>query len=132
MRRLARPHLIIYYLTNTMNWKALNDIAQLETIKIISTSHPVLIFKHSTRCSISASVLNRLERKWDATALGSIEAYYLDLIAYRPLSNAIAEIFGVHHESPQVLLIQDGECVYDASHYDISFDDLVEQVSATN
>jgi bacillithiol system protein YtxJ len=54
------------------------------------------------------------------------------LIAYRPLSNAIAEIFGVHHESPQVLLIQDGECVYDASHYDISFDDLVEQVSATN
>lgn len=115
-----------------MNWKVLNDIAQLDTIKKDSAERPVLIFKHSTRCNISASVLNRLERKWDPAAVGSLEPYYLDLIAHRPVSNAIAEVFGVHHESPQALIIHQGVCVYDASHYDISFDELVEQLATTN
>lgn len=52
--------------------------------------------------------------------------YYLDLIAHRDVSNAIAEIFKVYHESPQLLLIKNGECIYDASHGEINFDELRE------
>ena len=107
-----------------MNWIALNTEAQLEEIRAKSTTRPQVIFKHSTRCSTSALVKNRLER---ADAPSGIDFYYLDLISYRPVSNKIAETFRVHHESPQVLLIRNGKCVYDESHTGISMDDIQEQ-----
>jgi bacillithiol system protein YtxJ len=56
-----------------------------------------------------------------------IDFYLLDLKQYRSISNQIAEKFQVHHESPQVLLIKKGECIYDESHYGIQMDELVEQ-----
>ncbi|WP_421874592.1 bacillithiol system redox-active protein YtxJ [Marinoscillum sp.] len=108
-----------------MNWKQLTDLSQLEEITEISKKRPVLIFKHSTRCSISAASLNRLERKWNPDKAHNLEAYFLDLIANRALSNAVAEQFGIDHQSPQVLLIQNGTCVYDNSHFGISFDEVV-------
>jgi bacillithiol system protein YtxJ len=109
-----------------MNWNKLTDAGQLETIKAESTGQPVLIFKHSTTCSISAMALNRMERNWK-DAVG-IKPYYLDLLANRPISGKIAQEFGVGHESPQVLLIRNGACVYDASHMGISFDGLKSKV----
>lgn len=69
---------------------------------------------------------NRLER---SSAPETIDFYYLDLISNRKLSNTIAETFNVHHESPQLLLIKNGECVYDESHSGISMDDIVERVA---
>lgn len=114
--------------TQKMNWNPLSDIAQLDEIKKESHHYPVLIFKHSTRCSISATALGRLERTWQQAEVGDLKPYYLDLIAYRSVSNQIAEQFGVWHESPQVLLIRNGESVYDASHYDIAFDSLKSQL----
>lgn len=113
-----------------MNWNKLTDIAQLDEIKKESLQHPVLILKHSTRCSISATTLGRLERSWKEDEISELKPYYLDLIAYRPISNKIAEEFGVWHESPQALIIRNGESVYDASHFDISFDEIKAQVSA--
>lgn len=107
-----------------MNWIPLTSEEQLRQIKEKSATVPQVIFKHSTRCSISSMVLNRLERS-DAPA--SIDFYYLDLIANRNLSNQVAELFSVHHESPQVLVIRNGECVYDESHMGISMDELAEQ-----
>jgi bacillithiol system protein YtxJ len=65
----------------------------------------------------------RLEQNWDFKA-DEVEVYYLDLLQYRSISNEIAERFGVYHESPQLLLIQNGSCVYDASHLDISVAEL--------
>lgn len=109
-----------------MNWNKLTSESQLETIKAESAQQPVLIFKHSTRCSISAMALSRMERNWDDAA--GIKPYYLDLIANRSISNQVASKFGVDHESPQILLIQNGECVYDASHMGISFDALKQVV----
>ncbi|MFD1144473.1 bacillithiol system redox-active protein YtxJ [Larkinella insperata] len=109
-----------------MNWNKLQDNAQLDQIRNESAEQPVLIFKHSTRCSISSTALSRMERNWSDAA--GIKPYYLDLIAFRSVSNQVAEDFGVPHQSPQVLLIQNGECVYDASHFDISFDALKQQV----
>jgi len=111
-----------------MNWNELTDLETLEKINEISQSKPVIIFKHSTRCSISAASLNRLERKWDTDQAQNLEAYFLDLTANRDISNAIADKYGVEHQSPQILLIQNGECVYDNSHFGISFDEVIENI----
>ncbi|MBL7718084.1 MAG: bacillithiol system redox-active protein YtxJ [Flavipsychrobacter sp.] len=105
-----------------MNWIPLTDEQQLETIKEESKTQPVVIFKHSTRCSISSMAKSRLEREQEPE---QVKFYYLDLIAYRSLSNKIAEDFQVHHESPQVLLIKNGECTYEESHNGISMEDIV-------
>ncbi len=105
-----------------MEWKLLTEINQLDFIKEESKKKPIVIFKHSTTCSISKMSKMRLESAWDL----DIDAYYLDLLNYRPISAAIAEKFSVHHESPQLLLIENEECIYDASHFDISVDELKE------
>ena len=109
-----------------MNWIALQSENQLEEIAKRSSDRPQVIFKHSTRCSTSALVKSRLERgeqPWD------IDFYYLDLINFRPISNKIAESFQVRHESPQVLIIRNGECIYDESHLGISMDDIMDKAA---
>lgn len=107
-----------------MNWKILSDVAQLETIKTESSQKPVVIFKHSIRCSISAMAKGRLER---AQAPEGVDFYYLDLINNRGLSNQVADEFGVHHESPQILIIKDGQCIYDESHNGIDMQDIAHE-----
>lgn len=87
----------------SMNWTELKSPDQLDVIREESNSKPVLIFKHSSRCSISRLALDRLERKWGQEAQG-IKPYFLDLISYRDISNHVAHQFDVEHESPQVLL----------------------------
>ncbi|MEI8278958.1 MAG: bacillithiol system redox-active protein YtxJ [Bacteroidota bacterium] len=109
-----------------MNWIALTKEEQLEDIKAQSHQQPVIIFKHSTRCSISTMAKSRLERE---QAPDNIPFYYLDLLQYRPISNKIAEDFKVHHESPQILLIKNGECVYEESHNGIDMADIMEQTT---
>ncbi|MCO5238036.1 MAG: bacillithiol system redox-active protein YtxJ [Chitinophagaceae bacterium] len=104
-----------------MNWKILEDAAQLPEIVERSKIHPQLIYKHSTRCSTSTMVKNRLER---SAAPPDMDFYFLDLIAYRALSDKIAADFKVRHESPQVLLIRNGECIYNESHYAIYMEDI--------
>jgi len=110
-----------------MDWISLTTEDQLTTIKEKSFSVPQLIFKHSTRCSISSMAKSRLER---ADTPAGVDFYYLDLIAHRALSQQVAAIFEVPHESPQVLLIKNGKCVFDESHYAISMDDIAESAHA--
>ncbi len=107
-----------------MNWIDLNDEQQLNTIIEQSKAQPVVIFKHSTRCSISSMAKNRLERSEPAA---NTLFYYLDLIRYRALSNKVAADFHVVHESPQILMIKNGECTYEESHNGISMDEIVAQ-----
>ena len=109
-----------------MNWTVLNTEEQLAEIINKSHSKAQVIFKHSIRCSISSMVKSRLEK---SEAPDSIDFHYLDLINFRSLSNKIAEDLNVYHESPQVLFIKDGECIYDESHMAIRMDDIAEQVS---
>ncbi len=106
-----------------MNWLPLTSIEQLENIAILSSQKPQLIFKHSTRCSISMVVKSRLEK---SAPPEHIDFYYLDLLNYREISNQIASKFSVHHESPQVLLIVNGDCIYDESQMGITMDEIVE------
>ncbi|MBX2952071.1 MAG: bacillithiol system redox-active protein YtxJ [Leadbetterella sp.] len=111
-----------------MIWQELTDIAQLDTLTEESREVPVGIFKHSTRCSISATALDRLERRWPkAEGTEALKMYYLDLIAHRDISNAIAEKYGVQHESPQFILLKGGTAVYHESHYGISLEDILSQ-----
>ena len=108
-----------------MNWIELNSLQQLPGIKELSHTRPQVIFKHSTRCSISSVIKNRLERTEPPPA---IDFYFLDLIRHRIVSDKVAEDFAVHHESPQVLLIKDAECIYEESHGAINMDGIVKQV----
>jgi bacillithiol system protein YtxJ len=110
-----------------MNWNNITEESQIDTIVKESSIQPVLIFKHSTRCSISASALDRLERKWSQVE-NLIKPYYLDLLKYRAISNAIAYKLGVEHQSPQAIVIKNGKVVYHNSHMEINVDDMVELV----
>jgi len=109
-----------------MNWIDLYDIQQLADIKELSKTRPQVIFKHSTRCSISTMAKSRLERN-EQPETGDF--YYLDLLKYRSISDQVAEDFGVAHQSPQILLIKNTECVYEESHSGIQMDDITEQIA---
>jgi len=108
-----------------MEWIPLTNEAQLGEIISTSNTRPQVIFKHSTRCSISSVAMQRLKR---GTLPQELDFYYLDLIAYRSLSNKVADQVDVSHESPQILLIRNGNCVYDESHMSISVDDIIENL----
>lgn len=112
-----------------MQWTPLTQAEQLADIIRESAEQPVVIFKHSTSCSISAMAKSRLERQWPDAGLAGVKAYYLDLLRYRPISNQIAADFGVQHQSPQLLLIQNGECSYDASHMSIQLGEVKKKVA---
>lgn len=96
-------------------WHELKTMAQLDQIVEDSKVQPVAIFKHSTRCGISSMALNRFEKDYNLTD-DQVTLYYLDLISFRDISNEISFKFGIMHESPQLLLIKNGEVVYHASH----------------
>lgn len=107
-----------------MEWIIMNSPQQLEDIREKSKTKPQVIFKHSIRCSISSMAKSRLER---SKMPENIDFYYLDLINYRALSNQLSEDFDVLHESPQVLVIKGGKCVYDESHSAIRMEDIVKE-----
>ncbi|MFH6994121.1 bacillithiol system redox-active protein YtxJ [Flavobacterium sp. FlaQc-48] len=111
---------------SNVNWTELTDIAQLLEIVAISNEKPVVIFKHSTRCSISRMALKQFEREYDLNDVA--DAYFLDLIAHRDISNEITSRFNVYHESPQLILIRNGKAVYDVSHSDIDAIALKEKI----
>ena len=105
-----------------MKWHILETAVQWQQILAASKNRLQLIYKHSTRCAISSVVKKRLER---SGVPADIDFYYLDLISFRSLSNTIAEDMLVQHESPQVLLIKDGKCIYNESHSAITMDDII-------
>eukprot|EP01012_Entosiphon_sulcatum_P032424 TRINITY_DN41241_c0_g1_i1.p2 TRINITY_DN41241_c0_g1~~TRINITY_DN41241_c0_g1_i1.p2 ORF type:complete len:116 (+),score=11.64 TRINITY_DN41241_c0_g1_i1:157-504(+) len=114
-----------------MLWQQLTDHSQLQDIIHTSqqpdTYRAVVIFKHSTRCSISSMALNRFESRWKDDS--AVPVYYLDLLQYRDISNEIASLFGVEHQSPQVLVIRNGTCVYHASHTGIMVSEVLEAIA---
>lgn len=105
-------------------WTPLTDLNQLEEIKNLPADKTAVIFKHSTRCSISSTAWGRIERNFKQDEVPNVQAYYLDLIAHRDISNKIAEDFNVFHESPQMIIVKNGKSVFDASHLAISYDSI--------
>ncbi|HWR94877.1 MAG TPA: bacillithiol system redox-active protein YtxJ [Flavobacterium sp.] len=105
-----------------LNWKRLEKLEQLDSIPQLSNEKPILIFKHSTRCVISKMALKQFENEFNFG--DRVEVYFLDLLNYREISNEIASRFDVYHQSPQLILIQNGKAIYDASHQEISANKL--------
>lgn len=102
-------------------WIDLSNEKQLQQIKERSVTRPQVIFKHSSRCSLSGMAKNRLDKK---PFPEGIDFYFLDLIKYRNISNKISRDFDVYHESPQVLIIKNGLSIYDESHAGIDMQDI--------
>ncbi|MEO5651010.1 MAG: bacillithiol system redox-active protein YtxJ [Ginsengibacter sp.] len=111
-----------------MNWISLQDELQLEEITANSFNKPQVIFKHSTRCSVSSMAKNRLDKKEQSDGM---DFYYLDLIKHRNISNKIAADFKVPHQSPQILIISNGKSIYNESHSGISMDEIEEVALAS-
>jgi bacillithiol system protein YtxJ len=107
-----------------MHWRKIDDAQALDKVIASSYQAPVLIFKHSYRCAISSTALNRLERSWDTKA-ADITPYLVDVIGERPLSQIIAQKTGIQHESPQALLLKDGKVIYNESHLGIDYRELI-------
>lgn len=109
-----------------MEWIDLTDEAQVTALK--NKKGSAIIFKHSTRCSISLMAKKRVELDEDLLT-EDVDCYFLDLLAHRHVSNFVAETFQVHHESPQLLVIKDGECILDQSHGEISIEEALEELN---
>lgn len=106
-----------------LSWIPLSSLDQLLQIKEQSKTIPVIIFKHSTRCVISRMVLREFESSFTEHQL-SISLYILDLLTYREISNKIVSEFQVFHQSPQLIVIKNGEAIYHASHNDINSNNI--------
>lgn len=104
-----------------MKWSQLKSEHQIDELRKESKENHVLIFKYSSRCSLSQLAFDRLERNWKETEMLGVKPYFLDLITYREISNRIAHEFDVEHESPQVLLIENERSILDQSHMGIDY-----------
>lgn len=106
-------------------WKELTSVDDLEKSIEKSQDKIVVIFKHSTRCIISKTVLRNFENEIEKYNGDSFNFYYLDLLNHRDMSNRIAETLNVSHQSPQVIVLKDREVVYHASHENIKFNAIL-------
>ena len=116
--------------STNFSWLPLETTTDLELAIAQSMTQPVLIFKHSTRCSISSMALSRFENNWDKSQ--DCLCYFLDLIAFRSVSNGVEEKTGVIHQSPQCLLLWKGKVIHHASHNGIDADEIASIINNTH
>ncbi|TDN88770.1 bacillithiol system protein YtxJ [Salegentibacter sp. 24] len=110
--------------TTEFPWTDLTDKDQITIAKEESKDRLIGIFKHSTRCGISRMVLKNFEKQYEDSE--NTKLYFLDLVKYRDISNAVADELGVRHESPQLIVLRDNKVVHHASHQDIDAANLKE------
>lgn len=109
-----------------MHWIHLTEEDQLQNIIIRSQEKPQVIFKYSNCCFLSEAIFRRLQKN---CCPEQIDFYFLDLVTYQNISDKISTAFHVRHESPQILLIKDGECIFDESHSEISLEEIMEHAT---
>lgn len=109
-----------------MNWQPLTSVEQL--VELANQPQPFVVFKHSTRCSVSSMAKRSVEFDFDQLPTDQ-KIYFLDLIALREISNFIAERWNIRHESPQMLVLQGDSCLFHASHQDISIPSILPFIS---
>lgn len=107
----------------TAKFYTLDKMEQFDEIDEISQTKLVVLFKHSTRCSISRMALKQFDAEFNYPE-EKIDWYLLDLLNHRDLSNEIASRYNVMHQSPQIIVIRNGKAVFNASHDSISAEDL--------
>jgi monothiol bacilliredoxin len=99
-------------------WTRIESIDQLNEVLLNVSDRPKLLFKHSTRCGVSSMALNSFENQWES-GTEICDLYFVDLLRNRDVSNEIAEITGIMHQSPQAIIIKGKEIIYDATHSSI-------------
>lgn len=110
-----------------MDWNYLRSLEDFEQLKKEATNADILIFKHSTRCNVSADSLAHIEQNWSEST--KAKPYFLDLLNYREISDQIETDFGVRHQSPQILLIRGKQCIYNESHWRIDVKKIEEKLA---
>ena len=108
---------------NVINWNKLENISDIDAIIDQSELNIIVIFKHSTRCGISSSVLRRFEKQTNPPT-DQTNFYLLNVIQHRNISNEISQQLSIEHESPQLIIIKNREVIAHDSHYDILNMDL--------
>jgi bacillithiol system protein YtxJ len=98
-------------------WNNISSVSELENFYTDSKEEFKLFFKHSTRCSVSSMALRFFESEIEIKENACY--YFIDLISYREVSNRLAELSGVQHQSPQVILLKNDQVIYQASHHSI-------------
>jgi len=106
------------------NFFRIDDHATLENLLTDSSRKPVIVFKHSNACSISARAYREME-KLD-------EVNILEVQTAREVSRELANLTGVRHETPQVIILRDGKAVWNASHFDVKADDVLKAVESNS
>lgn len=114
--------------TSKVAWNYLESMEDLDAAEELSNEKIVVLFKHSTRCSISRFVLKQFENTFDISE-DKMQLYFLDLIEYRPISSEIAERFEVTHQSPQMIVLKNGKAVFNSSHESIDANDLAQFIT---
>ncbi|SHJ89402.1 bacillithiol system redox-active protein YtxJ [Epilithonimonas mollis] len=104
-------------------WNKLESEKDLQSAIEKSSQGKVLIFKHSTRCFISKTILKSFERQMQNSEK-NYTYYFLDLLAHRNLSNDIETRFDIVHQSPQLIVLDSGKAIYNASHQNIDLDKI--------
>lgn len=110
-----------------INWKHITNISHLDGILEASVQYPQIIFKDSVTCGISAFAKSRLTDHFHLIE-GKADFHYLDLLKYRAISNAIAEKFNVHHQSPQILVVKNKKVVYTSTHHSIHAEEIAKHL----
>lgn len=114
---------------NTMKWieiKETSDAKGLKQESVLNPSRNYIIFKHSTRCSTSRMAKNLFESEWSIPD----SVHLVNVVESRDVSNSIASLFNIDHESPQVLVIRNGEAIYDNSHSRIDANEIIKLIQS--
>lgn len=111
------------------HWISLTTASQLDLAIKASKKHPVLIYKHSTRCHNCADIMAMMNLRLEELAAHA-PLIYLDLLAHREVSNLIAEKFSILHQSPQVVVLHKGKAAFYLNHWDITVDALISKMEA--
>jgi len=109
-----------------MHWIHLTAEDQLQKIIVKSQERLQVIFKFSSCCHFSEVVFQRLQKNF---CPGEIDFNFLDLTNYKYISEKISETFGIPHQSPQILVIHQGQCIFHESHSEISLERILQHVT---
>ena len=110
-----------------MHWIHLTDEDQLQKIVVRSQEKPQVIFKYSTHCDLSETIFQRLQKK---RCPQHIDFHFLDLTGHADIAEKVSTIFHVSDLSPQILIIRDGECIFNESNPEICLEQIMEHVTA--
>lgn len=106
---------------------SLQGLDELDAILTSSTAQPILLFKHSYTCGVSAEALDELLAHLNDGAVG-VPVGMVTVQTHREVSNAITSRLGVRHETPQALLIRDGRVVWSASHFRVTSHSMAQAI----